>query len=152
MHPYNYEHDMPLHYLSHTKLAHRPGQDSTQQGEEGRRRRRHHKTGTGRGILSPTPVALSFVVPARSGGRALTKPDPIYTTQATGERQYLTNSMGRQTLPREVGRRGEGLVVGAAANARSQGAGRPREKGKRPVLTIGRDSTTTTIGRTPAVE
>ena len=50
------------------------------------------------------------------------------------------------TPPGEVGWQGEGPIASAVADARSQGAGRPREKGERPTLTLGRDSTMTTIG------
>ena len=43
-------------------------------------------------------------------------------------------------------------VAGAAISARTQGAGRPREGGERPVLTVGRNHVMTIIGTQPAVD
>ena len=47
---------------------------------------------------------------------------------------------------------GEGPIVGVGISARTQGAGSPRERGERPVLTIGRNRVMTIIGIRPAVE
>ncbi|KAF8501276.1 hypothetical protein JB92DRAFT_2833793 [Gautieria morchelliformis] len=52
-------------------------------------------------------VTLSFVVLAHFGGRALTKPDHLTRHERTEERNYLISGMGRQTLPRGLGRRGK---------------------------------------------
>ena len=60
--------------------------------------------------------------------------------------------MGWQILPREVGQWGVRPVIGAATHMRMQRAGRPRERGERPVLTIGRNCIMTIIGAMPAVK
>ena len=44
--------------------------------------------------------------------------DGSLTVSSQCQRKHLTYDMGRQTPPREVGRRGEGPVVGAVANVR----------------------------------
>lgn len=65
---------------------------------------------------------------------------------------HLSRSVGWQTSPGEMGRRGEGPVVGAALSARTRGAGRPGEKGERPAPIIGRNRVAATIGVQPEVE
>ncbi|KAF8525641.1 hypothetical protein JB92DRAFT_2826748 [Gautieria morchelliformis] len=115
-------------------LAHRHRQDSAQQGGNRQPHHRRYKNDTGRPILSPTPVTLSFVVLAHFGGRALTKPDHLTRHERTEERNYLISGMGRQTLPRGLGRRGEGPVVSAVANAGHRKPGVPWREGKGPRL------------------
>ena len=138
--------------LLHMTLAHWHGQDLTQQGKDRCQCHWHHKTNTRQNILSSIPVVLSFVVPDHSSSRALTKPDhPTWHGQLGRDNTYLTYGMGQQTPPREMGWQGEGPIAGAVANARTQGARRPREKGERPMLTLCRDSTMTTIGMMPVV-
>ncbi|KAF8519859.1 hypothetical protein JB92DRAFT_2828333 [Gautieria morchelliformis] len=67
---------------------------------------------------------------ARFGGRALTKPDHLTRHERTEERNYLISGMGRQTLPRGLGRQGEGPVIGAVANAVHRKPGVPGREGK----------------------
>jgi hypothetical protein len=59
-----------------------------------------------------------------------TRPTHTLPTDRREPLPHLNHSVGWQTPPRGVGRRGDGPVAGAAINARTQGAGRPREKGK----------------------
>jgi hypothetical protein len=111
-------------------LAHRQKPDSAHRDEAGQPTNDTSRLIkiVGRSLPRPMTATLLFVVPDRSGGRALTTPGPPTCYQQTVESPYHTSRTAQDDKhPKGVGRRGDGPVAGAAISARTQGAGRPRE-------------------------
>ena len=151
MHTMTTPHSCPQSQYLQPALAHRRKPDSTQQGGGGRPPGGSPRPPDTAKRTSPQPLPMTatllFVVPARSGGRALTGPDLSARYQQTGENQYLISPTARGDKHLQ-GRwtDGEELVVDEVSSVRAQGAGRPRERGEKSVHTIGRNRTTTIIG------
>ena len=85
-------------------------------------------------LLGPyisSTAALTLVVLAHSGRRALTKPDPHIHEKPSGECLYLTSPKrgGKQLSCQAVG--GTGSVNSATPDMRTQRVGSPRERGER---------------------
>jgi hypothetical protein len=112
-------------------LAHRQEMDSTQQDNDGRTKggdQDHHTIGT----------SFIFYACGDPSSHASSLQQPLTMSDTTTRYHYQErnttipqNSMGQQTSPREMGRRGMGSIIGTDAHARTQGAGGPREKGEK---------------------